>query len=172
MRFGLRPYKQKPLGGLRVRKLADTTDGERVVRHHPITGEKMLVRPETVAHPEFTYETMQADPWPLAGLAIEGDPPERCFVGNRFVDKAIAEGWATLEGARLVHRPAGPPDAPWNTTHTFRHGDTFVLHTVDGDLRYRILENPDKWPEWKHDGTDEGFGGDVRWTYELELEDG
>lgn len=165
----LRRDKQRDLGGLRVRKLADKTDGDRIVRFHPETGEKMLVRPERIAAEGFDYATMTSEPWPLAGVIIEGEKPRRCVVSTSFVDRAVGEGWASLVGDRRQHRPGGPPDDPWRVTHTFRHGDVFVLHTLDGDVRYRVAENPDKWPESKNDAG-EGFGGDVCWTYLLELE--
>lgn len=183
MRLFKKDAPDQPLGGLRVRKLADKTTGDRVKRVRvraghtghivldPATGdlyidpdytETILWNPDT---PEFEHE-----PWPLASVVIEGDTPARCVVSTSFVDRATAEGWATLKGDRLAHRPGGPPEDPWRVTHTFRQGDWFVLHTEDGDLKYRILENPDKWPETKI-SDDVGFGGEVKWSYLLELED-
>jgi hypothetical protein len=107
-------------------------------------------------------------PWPLAGIEIVGKPPKETYVPNTWVNKAAAEGWLTLEGEQMVHRPGGPPEEPWRVTHTFRHADALVLHTADGDVRYKVVENPDKWPNTKND-KDEGFGGEVRWVYRLKL---
>lgn len=156
---------------LSIRKLADRSTGERAVRWDPETGEKFLYNPAT---PGFDHE-----PWPLAGIAIEGDTPKHTIVPTSFVDGGLAEGWITVENQRAVMRSGGPPDNPWkvdrdlNIPHVFSHGDALVLHTVDGDVRYRIVENPDKWPAEKLDDTAEtGFGGEVRWFYELKLERG
>lgn len=145
---------------LAIRKLADRTSAERAVRFDPETGEKFLYDPTT---PGFDPE-----PWPLLGVRVEGGAPKHTVVSTTWVARARAEGWATLEGEEVVHRPGGPRENPWAVTHTFVHGKALVLHTVDGDVRYRIVTNPDKWPADK-DG-DLGFGGEVRWTYELKLE--
>lgn len=145
-------------GRLTIRKLADKTAGERVARFDPDTGERLLVNPET-GEPE---------PWPLAGIQVV-DAPKAADVNTSFVNAGVAEGWLTVEGEEIVHRPGGPPQEPWRVTHTFRHGTALVLHTVDGDVRYRIVDNPDKWPEQKN-SRDEGFGGEVRWFYRVKLD--
>lgn len=154
-----------PDGLLTVRKLADRSDGERVTRFHPVTGERVLVRPETVEAAGFDYEQLSAEPWPLAGV----EPialPSRCVVGCRFVDSAVAEGWAHLDDEAFVHRPGGPPEEPFRVTHTFRHASAITFLFVDAAVRYRVIRNPDKWPAEK-DG-ELGFGGTVLWTYALE----
>lgn len=146
--------------GLRIRKLADTTAGERVTRWNPDTGEKYLMNPAT-GEPE---------PWPLAGVQVEGDPPDACRVSTGFVDAAVADGWMERVGERVVHRPGGPRAKPWQETHTFVHCDELVMHLVDGDLRYRVTGQPDKYhggPE----GSDavEDPDAEVRHFYTLEL---
>lgn len=154
------------LTSLSVRKLADKSEGTRVEGFDPFTGERRLINPETGA----------AEPWPLLGVAIEGDCPERTAVPTSWVQKAVAEGWVTLEGDKPVHRPGGPVENVWATTHTFVHADALVIHTVDGDVRFKITKNPDKFvdsndPEEKV--TDEHYeSGQTRvdWFYELELE--
>ena len=40
---------------------------------------------------------------------------------------------------------------------------------MDGDVRYRVVNQPDKYPAEKNE-FDEGFGGEVNWFFELELE--
>lgn len=157
-----------PLTPLTLQKLADKSKGQRVVRFHPHSGERMLVKPSTLAAPGFDYEQMVAEPWPLAGVTAHGELPERCVVPMSYVERAVGEGWATLTGEKMVHRPGGPPEQPWRVTHTFRQADELVLHLVEGDVVYRVAENPDKWPERK-DG-DLGYGGEVKWTYTLERE--
>ena len=158
---------RKVFRGLRVRKLADTTDGERVARFHPITGERMLVRLETVGADGFDYTQLQPEPWPLAGIALDA-APKYTRISTTKVEEGRREGWIELEGEGVIHRPGGPPEQPWKITHTFAQAETIVLKTVDGDVRYRVTQNPDKWPDEKN--GDLGFGGDVRWFYELERE--
>ncbi len=133
-------------------------DGTAVI--DPERCERILVDPST---PGFEHE-----PWPLAGMEIEGKPPREAIIPTSWVEKRLAEGLVTLEGDRVVHRPGGPQESPWRVTHTFRHADTIVLHCASGDVRYRVVENPDKWPAEKN-ARDEGFGGDVRWFYRARL---
>lgn len=151
---------------LRVRKLADRSAGERVTRYDPETGQSYQADPEVWNRSD--PETWIASPWPFAGLKIE-EAPKRCEIPTSFVERGLVEGWLSIKAPRMVHRPGGPPEQPWAVTHTFRHGETLVLHAVDGDVRYTVVENPDKWPASKND-RDEGFGGDVRWFYDVKLE--
>lgn len=152
-----------------VRKLADTSQGERVARFDPDTGEKKLVNPLT---PGDDHE-----PWPLAGVEFVGDPPKETTVSTGWVDAGRIDGWIVMEGQRPVVRPGGPSEDPYRVDpdkgipHTFIHADTIVVKTVQGDVRYRVTRNPDKW----HDGP-EGTDavGDpnavVEHYYTLELE--
>lgn len=135
---------------LTVRKLADKTTGERVVRFDPATGEKRLVNPDTPGD--------EHEPWPLAGVQIE-DPPDETTASTTFVNAGVAEGWIDLVGSRVQHAPGGPPADQWRVTHTFIEADRLVFHTVDGDLVYDVVANPGK-----------DFAQDpmvVRWYYEL-----
>lgn len=125
---------------LKVRKLADTSVGERVVRYDPETGERRLVNPAT-GRPE---------PWPLAGVRIEGDAPVSCKVPTSWVARGIAEGWLEGVNERPVVRPAGPTQNVWNSSHTgqphlFMHYDALILKCVDGDVRYEVTHQPDKY---------------------------
>ncbi len=129
---------------LKVRKLADTRGQERVVRYDPETGERRLVNPAT-GRPE---------PWPLLGVVIDGDTPAACDVPTSWVDRGRREGWIVLEGERAVVRPGGPPENPYlvdatkGIPHVFVHADAVVLKLMDGDVRYRVVHQPDKY----HDG--------------------
>lgn len=125
---------------LTVRKHADTSTGERVKRWDPETGDSFLVNPATG----------QREPWPLLGVSIEGEVPEETTVGTRFVDGGRSEGWISVEGEKAVVRPAGPSERPYLKQHTFVHFDAITLHTLAGDVRYRVVRNPDKW----HDGPE------------------
>lgn len=149
--------------GFVIRKLADKSSGVRESRWNPETGEKYLYNPAT---PGFDHEA-----WPLLGVQIE-DPPKHARLPTSSLSLWRSEGWAEVEGARLVVRSGGPPADPWRGTsaHVFEHCDFVILHTVDGDLRYEVVENPDKWPAEKLDDDREtGFGGEVRWHYDLKL---
>lgn len=155
-----------------VRKFADRTGGERIVRFDPVTGEKKLVNPAT---PGDAHE-----PWPLAGVQLI-DPPDECVVSSRWVADAAREGWVTREGTRIVTRPAGPANVPDVENHLFVHADALVFHTVDGDVRYRVVRQPDKYAadeQGRPLADDEPVTPDmyaagqtlVDWTFHLERE--
>jgi hypothetical protein len=151
---------------LTIRKLADKSDGERVKGPHPETGEPVLINPATGA----------VEPWPLAGIQIEGDAPETTRVPTKFVARGRAEGWITVEGESVAHRPGGPAEDPWRVTHTFVQLDAIVLHTTEGDLRYRVTHQPDKYVDSGDDSatvTDDIYAnGETRvdFFYDLERE--
>ena len=151
---------------LQVRKLADKSEGERVERFNPLTGERYLADPAIWDPEDPTTHVHQ--PWPFGGLVVE-NAPKTCEIPTSFVATGLEEGWLSLENPRMVHRSGGPPTNPWTVTHSFLHGDAIVLHAVDGDVRYKVVSNPDKWPAEKNE-RDEGFGGEVRWYYEAKLE--
>lgn len=152
---------------LRVRPGAalQAEDGSLVVG--PAAVERILFNPAT---PEVEHE-----PWPLAGIEVVGDPPKETVVPRSFVSRGRVEGWLDLEGEEVVHRPGGPADDPWRRTHTFIHAKAIVLKTVDGDVRYRVTKNPDKFVAGDHRAkvTDEIYAAgetEVVWTYHLKLE--
>ena len=160
------------MANLRIRKLADQ-DAERVKLFDPFTGESLLYEPETAA--ELTQRLREAlagvetSPRPLLGVAIEGDVPKTAKLSERLVAAGRAEGWIEVEGEEIVHRSSGPPENPWGTpAHTFVQLTAIIFKTVGGDVRYTVTGNPDKWPE-ETEG-DAGFGGEVRWYYEVKLE--
>jgi hypothetical protein len=128
---------------LRIRLVADQSDGiERVKRYDPETGHAYLADPATWQ--KYDPQTWQENPWPLLGLEID-NKPTTCRVPTSFVVKGIAGGWLTLDGIELVHRPGGPADDKWRSTHTFTHAKTLTLHTLSGDVVYRITHQPDKY---------------------------
>lgn len=157
---------------LTIRKLADTSTGRRVVRYDPETGAKKLVNPDTPGD--------EHEPWPLLGLRIEGDAPTRTRVSTRLVTRGIAESWLEGVNGQPVVRPAGPRQDVWNSTqtqtpHVFTHYDEIIFRTVDGDVRYRVTHQPDKYLA---DGADDDpvtpedyAAGRTRvdWFYDLEL---
>lgn len=139
---------------LKIRKLADTSDGTRVTRFDPVTGEKFLADPETG----------EPKPWPLAGVTIEGDVPDEVRLPTSTVDAGRREGWIVVEGESVVHRAGGPPSNPWAITHTFRQADAITLKLADGDVRYRVVHQPDKY-----DDEAGPSGKRVDWFYDLAL---
>jgi hypothetical protein len=158
---------------LRVRKLADKSVGERVQRFDPVTGEKILVNPATG----------QPESWPLAGVQVEGDPPAKTRVSTSWVDRGISERWLEGVNGKPVVRPAGARQDVWNATqtarpHVFMHYDEIVVKTIDGDVRYRVTRQPDKYVADGDDNTTvtpEIYAtGNTRvdWFYDLELVEG
>lgn len=127
--------------------------------------------------------------WPRAGVTVVGDPPPATRVPTSWVQRGKREGWIEVENERPVHRPGGPVGDEWSITHTFLHADVIVLKTVDGDLRYRVTHQPDKYADYGQatypdqvgafDGdddtpvTDEVYAAGatrVDWFYDLALE--
>jgi hypothetical protein len=133
--------------GFRVRKLADKSSGAREKRFDPVTGDSYLVDPETWDADD--QSTWVNTPWPSLGVAVEGELPEKTTLNTGFVNKAVSEGWATLEG-------------------TFVQADAITFNLAGQTVKYKVLESPDKYPAEKNE-FDEGFGGDVNWFFVLEL---
>lgn len=127
----------QPPRGLTLRKLADKSVGERVSMLDA-NGARILVNPDT---PGEDHE-----PWPLVGVRILDDPvPDPCRLSTNLVEQGLHEGWIEVEGDEMVHRPGGPPGNPWRLTHSLRHVDSIVIHTVDGDVEYEVTRQPDKY---------------------------
>lgn len=116
-------------------------------------------------------------PLPLLGVRIVGDIPTECRVPSSWVTRGVREGWIALEGARVVHRPGGPAGDEWRVTHTFTHADAVVIKCLDGDVRYRVVHQPDKYAD--SDDPTESVTPEIYATgrtrvdhfYGLELED-
>lgn len=129
--------------GLLIRRVADMSSGARLVRFDPETGERKLVNPAT---PGEAHE-----PWPLAGVVLE-DAPEETVISTGYVARGIAEGWIEGVNARPVVRPAGPTHVDWHSgvtgqPHVFVHYDALIFHTLDGDVTYRVVHQPDKYAD-------------------------
>lgn len=86
--------------------------------------------------------------WPLAGVELL-DAPECATVPVHVVDRGRDEGWITVEGEQVVHRPGGPPSNRWKVTHTFRHYEAMVICGV----RYVVTHQPDKYADPGDDDT-------------------
>lgn len=146
-----------PPVGMTFRKLADQSKGDRVPRWNPETGEKFLWNPATE----------RAEPWPTLGVMIEGTIPQSVIMPMSTVMAAIGDKppWMVLEKMRPVYKHGGPAANPLAVTHTFIHGDFLTIKTMEGDVKYRIVHNPDKYA----DETQPGMAR-LDWFYLLELE--
>lgn len=113
--------------GLKLRRLADRSDPASLLADLP-------------GAPSGT--------WPLAGVELL-DAPHHTEVPVGTVDRGRAEGWITVEGEQVVHRPGGPASDLWRVTHTFRHYDTVTICGV----RYRVTHQPDKYADPGDDDT-------------------
>lgn len=149
--------------GLTLRKHADKDPTQvRVNGLHPHTGEKTLIDPTTG----------EVAPWPLLGVSILDDPLLPVVtIPTSTVETGVLEGWIRLEGETVEHRPGGPEGFPWKKTHTFIHAEAIVFLTLNGEITYRVVHQPDKYHEGEP-GTD--AVGDpaarVDWFYIAELE--
>jgi hypothetical protein len=146
------------MGMLVFRKLADRSVGERVRRYHPVTGQAYLSDPAS-------HDPEVHSPWPLAGVRID-DPPQQTTVSARKVAEGVAQGWVELVDVQLVHAPGGPAEDQWRVTHTFQQASHIIFHTVDGDVRYRVVGQPGK-----HEDPAQPSGFRVDWFYALERVD-
>lgn len=154
---------------LTIRKLADKSEGERVRKFDPETGQPKLVNPAT---PGDDHE-----PWPLRGVEFVGDPPQYTTAGVSWVNQAMSEGWLRRVGERPVTRPGGPSQSEWSVTHTFVHCDRIEIRDAQvGWVNYRVTQNPDKFwangepvEEYGFATEEELAGTEVQHYYELML---
>lgn len=88
------------------------------------------------------------------GLSMLDTP--NAIIPTTTIARGIDEGWVTAEGMDVEHVPGGPADKPelmWSTTHTFIKYTRFTFHTRDGDIHYKVVQNPGK------------YDGEVKWFY-------
>lgn len=132
-------------GLLSVRKVAD--DSVPYVTTNDTSGRVIRINPET---------GQEISSLPLKGVRPEGELPEECTVGNNFVARAISEGWASLVNQRVVFRPSGPANDRWGSAyppHAFIQADAVLFHFIDGDVRYDVVHQPDKYAASGDDAT-------------------
>lgn len=101
---------------------------------------------------------------------VQVDPPETFTVPHDYVDK---HHWIEVVNPTAVVRAAGSAEKPYAKTHTFPHAEALVLHMADGDYRYRVVRQPDKYFD-NGGAAVADVGGDpntrVDWYYVVELE--
>lgn len=139
--------------GLRVRKLAGEP-GSGVHHTDHITGEPSLRPLKGVV---FTD---------TRGRTTDRVPP-KISVPHDYVAR---EPWIEFVNPRGVVKPAGPATNPFAKTHQFIHADEIVLHMLDGDHRYKVTHQPDKYDAA---GNPTDVAGDptaeVHWYFEADL---
>jgi len=106
--------------------------------------------PGLIIH-KLADKSIEVLPRPLLGIRLE-PAPEAARVPDNVILQGASEGWITLEGAKPVMRPAGPTPDDWVSSHTgqphvFMQADAVIFHTVDGDIRYKVTHNPDKYAD-------------------------
>lgn len=166
--------------GLKIRKLADKSEGERVTvpvletvelrngeEVQVATGQVKLVNPDT---PGTDHE-----PWPSAGIQLEVAPDET-KIPTTVVDRGVEEGYIEAINPQFIRRPAGPADNPTRAWHYFMHCESLIFKTVDGDVEYVVVHQPDKYVDSNDDSesvTDSIYrAGDTRvdWYYGVRKE--
>lgn len=123
-------------------RIADKSEGTRIVKFDPDTGERKLVNPAT---PGDAHES-----WPLAGVEFVGEPPDQATIPTKMVAKGVSEGWIERVNPSHIMRPAGPTQDVMESGHTgnphfFTHCDEIVFKMADGNYRYRVVHQPDKY---------------------------
>ncbi len=124
---------------LTLRRLADKSEGTRVVKYDEDTGDRKLVNPATPGNDH--------EPWPTLGMTIEGTLPELTSIDLGYANQLVSEGLLVRKGERAVARPAGPHSSPWSKEpHVFTHADFLVFKDYNrGDVVYKVLQQPDKY---------------------------
>ena len=109
----------------------------------------------------------------LKGIEIL-QPVDKYQIPANYVAKAVEEGWMFYpDGSTVVHRPGGNPKNKWSVTHTFVHAPTIGIHTLSGDVRFKVVQQPDKWGFNEDERDEHGdfyatTNSEVRWFYLVE----
>lgn len=131
---------------------------------------------------------IQEDPKKYRGLLIRKHVPEEdgrpriellepsdyYHIPTSYVEKAVQEGWMSYpDGYQVVHRPGGNKTSKWSASHTFVHAPTIAIHTITGEERFKVAQQPDKWGYNEDERDDDGdFVGTpdshVHWFYLVE----
>lgn len=127
---------------LQLRKLADRSGPEPA--RNKATGVDDDGNP-ILENPRLAHGAL-LEPWPLAGVELIGDPPTEHNFADTYVARALSDGYLTIENARPHASPVPPGVQPYDRDPVLT-GDEIVIKLVDGDLRYRILECPGKYPD-------------------------
>lgn len=154
--------------GLNVRKLADYDAGTGSVLYSDhLTGEPAKYPLKGVVFTDPQGRSTNLDGSPVAA-------PKLTRIST---DYAQREPWIELVNPTAVVRNGGSAQNPTAKLHTFVQADEIVLHMIDGDYRYRVTHQPDKYEGAEHandaDHVASNAAGDpnthVDWYYDVEL---
>jgi hypothetical protein len=113
--------------GMHVRKTAgDPDDPAAVWFQDHVTGQMSL---KPFAGATFLDELSQAT----------DEAPEHLIIATDYVER---EPWIEQVGLDRKIVPAGPPDDPMQQVHNFPECDVLLLHMIQGDYRYRVVQQP------------------------------
>ncbi len=101
-------------------------------------------------HADKSGDRTAGGSWPLAGISLELEKGPH-ILNTGQVEQGKAEGWISTTGDRVVYRGGGPAADPMNPQylHTFVHYDTLTIHTLDGDVEFKVTHQPDKYADYE-----------------------
>lgn len=101
-------------------------------------------------------------------LERRDSPPKHIRVPHNYAE---LHDWIELVGVKYINRPAGPKDQPMKNVHTLPQCKELIFHMADGDVRYKVVGQPDKYDLTTGKPTD--AAGDpnteVRWYFDADL---
>lgn len=128
-----------------VTKLADKSNGKRVKKFDPDTGEAFLINPDN---------DNKTEGWPSLGYRFNSEIHDEAEVAMQALEKWERDGFAKLTNKKLVSFPGGPFDDPWRRTaadgrvlvHNVVQCDEVTFTCHDGtEYRYEVAHNPGKY---------------------------
>jgi hypothetical protein len=82
--------------------------------------------------------------WPITHVELVGDAPKEHNFADKFVSKALADGYLEFTNPRARASAVDNGVDPYDRDPVIT-GDQIVLHLADGDLVYDVLEAPGKY---------------------------
>lgn len=154
---------------LRLRKVADRSSGQRLVRYDEVTGEKYLLNPKTGSK----------ESWPLAGIEFEGSIPKITGISVAKLSEGMKEGWIEAVNYRVVNCLGGSVNNPLEARkmHNFPQADFLIFKCISGNVKYKVIKQPGKYyangdlatvdtvQRYKTDNP----GSQINWYFELQL---
>lgn len=110
-------------------------------KHADVSGERTMKKnPQHDPNDPDSPATIPAESWPLAGVELTSPAPESHAFSRPYVENGMAEGWISVIKGNIV------------------------IHTITGDLIYRIVE-----PPGRHDDANELSGYRVSHEFKVAL---
>lgn len=123
---------------LTLRKIADRSGAE------PPRNKAVGVNDDgspKLENPALPYDAL-LEPWPLAGVELQGEAPRDHSFADTFVARASSDGYLSFEGMRMASTEVDGVAYDRDPVVT---GDAIVLDLTTGPLRYRVLEHPGRY---------------------------